>query len=97
MAHFVEQAVCEVPLAGAEDVTEDDVVGEDGGSVESHVVDPVEDGEGAAPVGLAGEEGDHEADGEAAGFVRGEEGVEVVVVLGGADGGGEVVHVDGMV
>lgn len=69
--HFVEQATGELPLLGAEDVAQDDVVGEDGGGVVGVVVDPVEKSDGALPVGFFGEEGDHEADGELAGFVLG--------------------------
>lgn len=93
MAHFVEQAVCNLELVGAEDVSEGDVVGEDGGAIEGDVVDPIEEGEGALPVGFAGEEGDHEARGELTGFEGGEDGEELVLVGGLGKGIQEIFHV----
>ena len=63
LAHFIEQAVCEVPLLGPKDVAEKDVVGEEGGTIEGLVVDPIEKGKSTLPIGLAGQQGNHEAHG----------------------------------
>ena len=52
LAHFLEQAVCNLPLLGAEHVADDNVVGEHGRGIECLVVDPVEESEGALPIGL---------------------------------------------
>lgn len=69
----MEEAEGEGELAGAEGVAQDDVEGEDGRRVGGDVEHPVEQGKGAAPVGLAGEKGDHEARGEPVAAVRGAE------------------------
>lgn len=89
VVHLVEKAEGERKLLGAEAVSNGDVVGVDGRGVAGDVVHPVEQGKGAAVVGVAREESDHEAQGELFGGLvrgrfeeRGEKGVEL------RDGGG---------
>lgn len=82
-AHLVEEANGKGKLGGAEGVAEDDVESKGRWLVAGSVDHPVEEGEGATVVGLAGEERDHEARGEAvlaggAAQIRGHDGVELL-------------------
>lgn len=82
VAHFVKQAVGEVPLLGPKDVAEYDVVGEEGRGIEGLFVYPIEKGNGALPIGLAGEQRNHEAHRQLPTAVGGHYRIQFILVLG---------------
>ncbi|KAH0455368.1 hypothetical protein IEQ34_015400 [Dendrobium chrysotoxum] len=99
--HLVEKACGEGEVTGTGSVAEDDVVCDSGRGVVGGVEHPVEEGERAAVVRLAGEEGDHEARGKGRVVggrrvrreIGGHDGVELGGGGGGGEGGEEGIHV----
>ncbi|KAK7356595.1 hypothetical protein VNO80_15870 [Phaseolus coccineus] len=50
----------EVPWLGLKDVAEDDIVGEEGGGIKGIFIYPIKKGNSALPIGLTGEQRNHE-------------------------------------